>query len=199
MKIDFIIPGRVGWHGSRYKYSTFIESIEGIESKRYKEAHTQSAILDDPDIYGIWGDSYSTYELMLQHNKKYFLMEHDVKSLRAELNEKQLKNEKLMISNANKIIFTSPHHKNYIINKYNYPEEKTFILFLRPLKKDIIFKPLIKLPGKNIVYAGGLMPKSNQDGLYGYRSYTDILKHLLKKVGMFIFIRFIIIPMNIKK
>ena len=49
-----------------------------------------------------------------------------------------------------------------------------------PLAKDLMFDPLPKLPGKTIVYAGGLQPRRSEGTIYGYRCYHDIFAALME-------------------
>ena len=58
------------------------------------------------------------------------------------------------------------------------------VLYLRPSIVDLDFLPLPKLPGKNIVYAGGLLDNTQPHdigGRFSYRCYADIFKKFIEQ------------------
>lgn len=176
MKIAFILPGKYGWHGARYKYFNLFEQIPEFDIKLFKEVFYANAKAWKPRYFAVWGDIYPTFNLCVRDKWEYILLEHDVTSMRAELTEKAFIAERNKIIQAKKIIFTSPAHREYVLKKYAIPEKKTFVLYLRPLQRDLLFQPLPKLKGRNVVYAGGLMGKEALDGKYGYRFYTEMFR-----------------------
>lgn len=173
IRFAFVIPGKHGVVGARYKYLQLFKEV--TITKLFFEAHFQTAREFKPNYLVVFGDSWGTYRLALNYKMPYLLCEHDVATLRKSDNSTALK-EKNKIRHARKIIFTSPDHQNYITKKYNYPRENTMVLYLRPSKQDLNFEPLPKLEGKHIVYIGGLMDKRQKGGKFGYRSYHYIFQ-----------------------
>ena len=174
-KYAFLVPAKYGICGARYKYLKFFETLPDSETKLFWEAHFQTAKRWVPSRLVIFGDRWGSYRLAQENKFPYILCEHDVVTMR-ETGLTYAKSERTKIKGAEKIIFTSPDHQKYIVNRYNVDPKKTMVLYLRPSKEDLDFEPLPKLPGKNIVYVGGLMDKAETNHKFGYRSYGRIFK-----------------------
>ncbi len=129
-----------------------------------------------PDLFFCHGDWLHDYQIPLSHGIPYVLFEHDIHSLRADLNPKQLRLEKEMLENAAGVIFTSEDHRAYCDKHFNITRNRGLI-HLRPLRRDLAWEPRRKLPGKNLVYAGGLVAQTGSN--YGYRSYHKIFKDFM--------------------
>ena len=136
----------------------------------------------NPDFCVVFGSFRKTYQLPMIHRIPYILCEHDIVSLYRDGSDQY--EEKRKIRNATKIIFTSPDHRDYICQRYDYPVDRTMVLYLRPSIKDLDFKPLKKLPGKNLVYIGGLLDNNflhDIRGRFSYRCYLDIFKNFINQ------------------
>jgi hypothetical protein len=178
--------------GSRYKYYTFLQKEYGgipLMTDRLtaatEEYDKELDMLQDqlktfvPDLVFLHGDWCRYYQIANKWNLPYILFEQDVYSLRAG-NEncpapkyaKAKEQEKEMVEGAAGVVFTSEDHRDYCLERYDIPNHA--VVYLRPLKQDLAFHPLPKLPGKHLVYAGGIVP--NSGAMYGYRDYTDILQ-----------------------
>jgi len=177
--------------GSRYKYYTLLQKEYGgipLETDRLtagmdeyqKELTLLGTQLESivPDLIFLHGDWCSYYKLAIKAKIPYILFEQDVYSLRAANDSipapkyaKAKEQEQEMIESAAGVIFTSEDHVDYCLERYDVPNYE--VIHLRPLKQDLAFAPLPKLPGKHLVYAGGITPNSGT--LYGYRAYVDML------------------------
>jgi len=164
---------------SRYKYTKLLRYIYGEDMQIFDEREFQKAKIWKPDYCIVFGSFRNTFKLPLQQGIPYILCDHDIISLYRS-GEKH--NEFRKIRGAKKIIFTSPDHQLYIIKQYGIPADKTMVLYLRHSKDDIDFEPMKKIPGKNLVYIGGLLDNSfanHMDGKFSYRCYTDIFKTII--------------------
>ena len=161
--------------GSVYKYhSLLLSRFGGLAIERAIKGDVVSLIdRHKPDLFFCHGDWLLDYQIPFNRNIPYILIEHDIHSLRTQLNKKQLRNEKEMLENAKGIVFTSEDHKTYC-NKHFKITTNQVIVHLRPLRRDLAWQPLDKKPGKHLVYAGGLA--ANTGSNYGYRSYHSIFK-----------------------
>jgi len=177
MKIAFLIPNDILIQGARYKYFKFFKDIYSDKVKLFR--HYSIAFLKafKPDIVIVFGAFMKSFKYPLRLNIPYVLCDHDISSLYAET---AVIYEKIKVTNAAKIIFTSEEHQDYICQKYNYPREKTMVLYLRPSIGDLEFDPLQKLPGLNLVYAGGLLSGNSVKGRYGYRVYIEIFQKFIQ-------------------
>lgn len=165
---------------SRYKYITLLKKLYGSDMEVIDESRFNSVKVFKPDFVIVFGSFRNTFRLPLSRGIPYVLCDHDIVSL---YKPKSDHDEAKKIRNAKKIIFTSPDHQQYIITRYNYPADQTMVLYLRPSIDDLNFQPLPKLPGKNIVYIGGLLDRSlhvNLTGLFGYRCYEDIFTDFMQ-------------------
>ncbi len=198
MRMYVYMPVAMYPDGSRYKYYTLLQKEYGgipLETKRL------TACMDEyqlelnmlgrqlnkirPDLIFLHGDWCQYYKLALKAGIPYILFEQDIYSLRAG-GEPAISNkyyrakerEQEMVESAAGVIFTSEDHRDFCVKKYDINNYE--VIHLRPLKQDLAFAPLPKLPGKHLVYAGGITPRSGN--LYGYRAYVDILTDF-KKAG----------------
>jgi hypothetical protein len=163
--------------GSSYKYYVLLQAhFGGITLKSKKQVSTPGDFSEDlqrlkPDIAFCHGDWMNYWVVPQSQGIPYILFEHDVHSLRTGLNTKQRNAEKAMLEGAAGIMFTSPDHQNYCNDNYQLTKHQGLV-YLRPLKKDLAFSPLPKLPGKHLVYAGGIINTTGSN--YGYRAYRQI-------------------------
>jgi len=144
--------------GSRYKFIEMFSRLCQLDVVPKLTANYDFAI--------VRGDKSRDYQKAMQLGLPYILIEHDVWSVRAGVETD--KHEREMIENAACVLFTSAHHAD-LAAKYTIPPSE--YIHLRPLAKDLDFEPLPKLPGRNLVYAGGIMGSENED-IFGYRKYA---------------------------
>ncbi|MFW5793856.1 MAG: hypothetical protein ACOCWC_06185, partial [Bacteroidota bacterium] len=160
--------------GTAYKNIQFMKDTFGGEIIKDNKSDVLKYISESkPDIMVVRGDGRQDYRLALRFKIPYILIENDISSMRRELNNSGIKEEKNKLENAAAIIFTSEDHAEYC-KRYKLPYYE--IIHTRPLKRDLDFEPLPKTPNPTIVYAGGI--KSNWDtrnSPYGYRCYHEIL------------------------
>lgn len=142
------------WYdGSQYKLPELLKKEFGIDFTRGK-------IREDLDLGICWGDVHLLYKEFLKKNIPYILVEHDVYSLRFEINGKILSHDREKMENASAVIFTSEEHAEYyemLKKKHDWHIPKYIIIHNKPLRKDIKFKPRQKLEGLHLVMAGGII------------------------------------------
>ena len=166
---------------SRYKYITLLKKIYADDVQIHDERRFNRALLSRPDYAVVFGSFRTTYKLPLARKMKYILCDHDITSL---YRPGEAFDERRKILGSSKIIFTSPDHQAYICNQYDYPVERTMVLYLRPSADDLNFEPLGKSPGKNLVYIGGLLDdtfQTHKQGRFSYRCYADIFTQIIKE------------------
>lgn len=179
--------------GHLYKYVGILRSLYGGDdldehprwlkarkkaAGRSNEAHihlrTMVEILlkERPTVAVISGDSWPMWRYCHGAGIPYVLLQEDIWTWRTG---EESPNEQQMIENALAIVFTSEEHQAYCADRYKLPPN--IVVHLRPLRADLDFQPLPKLPGKTLVYAGGLVPKwSDRTGIFGYRAYHVIFR-----------------------
>ena len=165
--------------GSVYKYHTLLLARYGglLIGRESKNVITKMITRYQPDLIFCHGDWLLDYQIPLGLKIPYLLFEHDIHSLRTKLNNRQLSQEQEMLENAGGIIFTSEDHQDHC-NKHFDITCNQGIVHLRPLRQSLAWEPLQKLPGKHLVYAGGLTTTAG--GNYGYRSYHKIFEAFIK-------------------
>jgi hypothetical protein len=183
MKIAYLLEKGVPLQASRYKYLELLKQVFEVQLFRNTAAGIKELKAFKPRITIIFGDKYTTYRTCNKHKIPYILVEHDVRTLRKQKAgrlQKLLARERYMVRKAKRIIFTSEDHRDYICKTHGYPKKKTTVLYLRPMKKDIEFDPLPKLPGKTLVYSGGICRWGKRKKKSGYRAYYKYFKAFIK-------------------
>lgn len=169
MKIAFLHGKGIMFNGARYKFFKLFEKI-------YEAKWVPSNTDWDYDIAVVPGDGHTEYKAALARKKPYILSQHDILATISTSNKKRHMHDALAIANAKGIIFTSEDHQK-IVN----PKQQSRVLHLRPSIDDVVF-PLPdeeKLPGKNLVYVGGINNKKG--GAYGYRYYLPQFKSIIRR------------------
>jgi len=165
--------------GSAYKFFTTLQMMYGGVMVRVEKRDLRQELERiKPDLVVCRGDWYPHYKVAKALGIPYLLIEHDCYSLRKHATTGEIENERQMVEGAAGIIYTNVNHQKHIEERYNVTPGH--VVWLRPLAKDVMFEPLPKLPGKTIVYAGGLQPYKAADNLYGYRCYHDAFIALMK-------------------
>jgi hypothetical protein len=176
--------------GSAYKYiSLLMKHFGGVMLSNQEDDFLGKdiAVISDfrhsikklkPDLIFCRGDWLRYFELAIDSNIPYVLIEQDIHSLRSRLLPKQIKKEKTMIESAAGVIFTSEDHLTYCQKNYKVPDNHV-VIHLRPLLQDLAWLPKKKLPGKHLVYAGGII-KNAPGSKYGYRCYKRIFKAFIE-------------------
>ena len=167
MKAAYIVKHPL--QGSRYKH--------GVMFSRVCEVDHVDAIPRDNDYRFaiVRGDHSKDFEKAQRAGLPYLLIQHDVWSVRAGL--PRCDDEERMMRGASAILYTSEHHHDLSERYSDLPYSE--VVHLRPFRKDLDFTPLPKLPGRNIVYAGGIVGKDGSD-MFGYRKYHRIFAELMK-------------------
>ncbi len=172
------------YEGTAYKNINFMkDNFGGViikddtqEVKRYIEE-------EHPDFMVVRGDNRTDYKIAMRYKIPYLLIENDISSMRIGPKE-GYDTEREMIENASAMILTSEGHADYLIKKrdegWNVPYFK--IIHTRPLAKDLEgSESKQKLPGLNLVYAGGIMPGWTRNKRpFGYRCYHEIFTQFIK-------------------
>lgn len=167
--------------GSVHKYAVMFRralSALGHEWMDFigDEAELQRTLRDrKPDLAIVGGDHWTHWRACLNTHTPYIVCEHDITSLRGAASD----GERPMLENAAAVLFTSEDHLRYCENRYDL--YYTDVIHLRPLASALDFKPLKKLRGKHMVYAGGIIPRSHADSIYGYRAYHDIFAAFMER------------------
>jgi hypothetical protein len=164
--------------GSVYKYHTLLlKRFGGLLIGRESKTSMGALISKhNPDLMFCHGDWLLDYQIPLSHGIPYVLFQHDIHSLRADLNPQQKRYERVMLESAAGIVFTSEDHQKYINKHFNVTDNQQ-VIHLRPLQQNLAWLPMPKLPGKHLVYAGGIVRATGSN--YGYRSYHDIFKDFM--------------------
>lgn len=136
---------------------------------------TQFFIHTMPTAAFVGGDYWGHYRKCLKSGVPYVYSNHDVESMRRNSNPAR---EREAMEHAIHVLFTSEDHQAYCDARYNLPPND--VVYLRPLRKALEFEPLPKLPGRNLVYAGGLVGWEERDGAFGYRAYHEIFRTFIK-------------------
>lgn len=127
-----------------------------------------------PDLLVVSGQNHPFWKWAKYLGIPYILVEHDVITMLPNIKHPD---EKPMIENAEAVIFVSEDHIGYCHKKYRLPPYE--VVYLRPLMCDLAFSPLPKLPGKNLVFTGSLMPRNNRRGRYGHKALHNIFDAFL--------------------
>lgn len=180
MKIAFLLPPGMLIIGSKYKYKAMFKQFAevGIIRNHSPEQVAKELTNYDPDYVAVMGDAYTEWQYAALYGYRYILLAMDIASLRVSLNADKLKRERNMVLLADKIICTSEDHANYLNTRYGVNPQ---VVHLRPLRADLGFKPLPKLPGKHLVYAGGITSWKKRTENYGYRAYHKIFLSFKKQ------------------
>jgi hypothetical protein len=140
-----------------------------------------------PDMVFCLGDAHPSYKQPLEAGIPYCLQEQDVYSLRFGLNDKNYAEDREKIENACSVLFTSRDHAEYyehMKKKHGWRLPYYEVIHTRNLKEDLIFSPKVKLDGLNLVYAGGVRAKWNENTKYNtvtdYHHYKAF-HHTFKK------------------
>jgi hypothetical protein len=175
-KPRIMFAGRYGAmsRGNEYKYNTAIQNLYGGEwipgSENYRDSVTSiNRVLreEKPEVAVIPGFSWPFWRTCVENGIRYVLVQHDISSAHGQAD---VAYEKRMIEKAEAVIFTSEDHVDWH-RKLGHAIPPHEVIHLRPLERDLRFDPLPKLPGKTLVYTGGLMPWNRRTEMYGYRSY----------------------------
>jgi len=173
------------YEGTAYKNINFMkDNFGGIIIKDNIQEVRQYIEEEHPDFMVIRGDNRTDYRIAMRYKIPYLLIENDISSMRIGTRE-GYNTEREMIENASAMILTSEGHAEYLIKKRNtegwhVPYYK--IIHTRPLAKDLEgLEPKPKLPGLNLVYAGGIMPGwARNRRPFGYRCYHEIFTQFIK-------------------
>ena len=168
MKIGFIKPRNGNTLGARYKYFQLFRKAYDVTWKSRKDFR-------GIDIAVVPGHHDKIFRKL---NIPYIVSEHDVLTLHRGPGSGRTALEKELLENAAGVIFTSEEHQDYCENKYKL--KNTTLIHLRPLKSDLEFNFLSKLPGKHLVYSGAAFPNHMRNSPGGYRCYVHIFHRFIQ-------------------
>lgn len=158
--------------GSNRKYAEMFGRVDGID---FSWGDVTPEQMRGYDFAVVAGDRHKQHRLALAAGIPYIVDEHDIHSLRTGRDHDDTERE--MLENAAAIIFTSEAHRDWLAERYDLPP--SVVVHLRPYLADLDFRARRKLAGKHIAYAGGVLPRFDADGPYGYRCYHDIFGALM--------------------
>ncbi len=175
-----------------YKYFTLMQSMYGGEIISSEQEAASSSLRfqmlnSSADLFFVSGYLHPEWKNAYEKGLPYVVCEADVRSMvldamgpdRVSPDEWHIKrakeDEKMMLENAEAVIFTSEDHLEYCQSKYNLPP--SIVIHLRPLLKDILFRPnpFKKMSGKNIVMCGGVSVKG---GTLKYKQYYEMFQRM---------------------
>lgn len=159
--------------GSRYKYEQMFRRVCDLDTVFSDNVKPRD--LRKYDFAIVEGDRCTDFRKAVSANLPYLLIQQDTWSIRAGLQRDDT--EQQMVEGASCILFTAEKHAEWMRKRYKMPKYRT--VHLRPLASDLDFKKLPKLDGKNIAYAGGIVPIASANGKYGYRAYHPIFQVLI--------------------
>lgn len=122
-------------------------------------------------MVGIHGDEYRDLKRL---DIPYILIASDIGGMRWP-HKKAIESD--IVLDARAVLTNTPDTLAWMQENYGLVGGET--IMLRPLADDLDFEPLEKLPGRNLVYAGGLTANESK---YDYRDYLDIFA-LLEDAG----------------
>lgn len=179
-RVAYLVPRER--FGSAYKHVELLHRELGGEiwplwDHKEETARVQLLGRGLPALAVVRGDHVAHYRACLELGVPYLLLENDIATIRqpdAGLDE--LERERL--EGARGVIFTSEDCAAYCAAKYRLPPHET--IHLRPLRSMLGFAPRPKLPGRRLVYAGGLVGWEQRTGALGYRAYYGIFRELVR-------------------
>lgn len=170
--LDFGGPIR---RGSDYKYWRLMHALYGTEPLSGNRSDLPQGIkrlkAGEFDVVALPGDRHTLWRVAAGLGLPYILSEHDIYTWRRG---EDSTDEQEMIENAAAVVFTSQYHLDYCAARYRMPPAT--VIPLRPMEDELAFEPLPKLPGKTLVYAGGIVAWSYNESIYGYRAYHHIFR-----------------------
>jgi hypothetical protein len=168
VRIAYLHPRPGERLGSARKYFDFMRQHFGGEVVKGLGNH---------DLAVVRGDRYTDWTMPVDKGIPYLLIEHDSASMR-QGSVFPGEYERMMWAKA--VIFPSEGFRDYYVAK-GYPIPRHHVIHLRPFLSDLRFDPLPKLPGKTLVYAGGLVQWYERKGMVGYRAYNEILGQFIER------------------
>lgn len=171
MKLYYTIDTHVP-SGSAHKYGKVFERLATVKYVPGRpDALARALDTERPDGVIAFGDHWGYARECIKRRVPYVLDEHDVVSMRAPGFDAV---EREAIENAAAVVFTSEDHMEYCAGRYRLPPSE--LVHLRPLRSDLQFDPMPKLPGKHLVYAGSVFPWAERTGDGGYRAYERVFE-----------------------
>lgn len=152
--------------GSRHKFVEMIGracSLELVPSLPAVKAHDFAVML---------GVQKAEYAACVKSGLPYIFIANDVIGMRFP-DRKSLERE--VVLGAASVLANTPDTLAWLREEYGLRGGE--VVYLRPLACDLDFEPLPKLPGRNLVYAGGVVA---DDPRYDYRDYRRVFSTLME-------------------
>lgn len=159
--------------GSGHKYGAWLTELFGCEP--IARASAAQLTTTGAELVFCEGDGHRFFEAARAARVPYVLVEQDVYSLRMGFAHAS---ERAMLEGAVAVLFTSEDHEAYL-RGLGVQLPPSLVVPLRPRRSDLEFEPLPRLPGKHLVYAGGLIDWGRRSGAYGYRAYHRIFERFV--------------------
>jgi hypothetical protein len=156
--------------GSAYKYGEMFRRIVGGTIVAKPSDHERFVTDHRPDLIICRGDRRSHHETALRHHIPYILIANDLQGAREGAMSDE---EKRALTGAASILFVSEQLRAWAAERCPLPPSE--VVPLRPLRDQLAFAPLAKLPGKNLVYAGNLIRPVHAADVWGYRAIDGVL------------------------
>ena len=162
--------------GSSYKIGEALRQACDLDIRTLDERHLERH-LGGYDAVVVKADASSSFAIPLALGIPYILICHDVATMR-EPNYDRPAAERRMVEKAAAIIFVTDPLHHYCESRYCLPPHE--VVMLRPLARDLAFEPLPKIPGRTLVYAGGIVERHLAWTPWGYRAYEPVFKAALQ-------------------
>jgi hypothetical protein len=183
MRCAFILPRRPNFGadqdyyvGSAYKYSELLKQACEVDVVRADDPHIIERV-QACDFAAIRADRFRHYEIPRDLGLPWLAIAHDLAAMRDPHTE-SARDERALLEGAFGVVFATEPLRVWARERYRLPP--TTVIALRPLRRDLDFEPLVKLPGRTLVYAGGIGPMHAVHTPWGYRSNRLIFEAAIR-------------------
>lgn len=173
MRCAFILPRRPNFGhdqdycvGSAYKYSELLRRICEVDIVRADDPEL-AARVRAADFVAVRADRFRHYEIARDLGAPWLTFAHDLAAMR-DPETPAARDERALLEGAFGVVFVTEPLRAWARERYRLPAST--VIPLRPLRADLDFEPLLKRPGRTLVYAGGIGPMHAARTPWGYRS-----------------------------
>ncbi len=124
------------------------------------------------DFAVVRADRFTQYQLARRAGVPYLVLCNDLATMRDPQSE-FAECEREMLEGAAAVIFVTAPLRGYAVRRYALPPHE--VIPLRPLARDLRFKPLPKVP-RSLVYAGNVCTSRYLGGPWAYRVNVEIFR-----------------------
>lgn len=183
MRCAFILPRRPNFGvdqdyyvGSAYKYSELLKLACEVDIVRADDPALEERVRA-ADFCAVRADRFRHYEIARDLGRPWLTIAHDLAAMRDPETE-AARDERALLTGAFGVVFATEPLRVWAKPRYRLPA--TTVISLRPLRADLDFEPLVKLPGRTLVYAGGIGPMHAVHTPWGYRSNRLIFEAAIR-------------------